>query len=372
LEKTGVVTVIVGGTNGKGSTVAALEAVYTIAGYQVGSFTSPMLFRFNEQIRLNGQPVSDEAICAAFASVEQARSTVAVSLTPFEFHTLAALVIFQQHPLDVMILEVGLGGRLDAVNVMDADLAIITSIGIDHTEWLGTTREAIAYEKAGIFRAGKPVVCGDLQPPVVLLERAKQQHAPFYQVQGDEQALVDLPPHQLPSQNVATAVTAIEVLQSQLPVASSVMARALAYASLPGRLQRVAHPNTTVIYDVAHNPDGVAFLANWLERLPCTGKTWAVFSMLQDKDITGSIQNIRHLVDAWYVAPLIVARAGSVEGLKDCFQLLEIENTYFFDSVERAYLTAVIQATQQDRVVVFGSFHTVAAAWGVFKIQDVV
>lgn len=364
--------IIVGGTNGKGSTVAALEAIYRTMGYKVGAFTTPILYKHNEQVRVNGELASDLAFCQAFEKIEAVRGET--SLTPFEFCTLAALWIFKTHTLDVLLLEVGLGGRLDAVNIMEADLAIVTSIGIDHVDWLGPTRETIAYEKAGIFRPNKPAVCGDTEPPKTLLDHAKKLHTPLY-CQGKDFSYQETPTHwswthkdlhysdlplsMLATQNMSTVLMAVTLLQDRLPVTREAIDNALASVKLTGRIEIVKGP-ITWIYDVSHNPDSVALLAKRLQNMTTQGKTYALFSMLGDKDILASIEGIKSKVDEWMVAPLFVKRAAELETLKQAFQTAGIENVTYFSSLGKAYRQVQAYAKEGDRVLVFGSFHTVA------------
>lgn len=364
--------IIVGGTNGKGSTVAGLEAIYRTMGYRVGAFTTPILFTHNEQVRVNGVLASDEDFCQAFEKIAAVRGDI--SLTPFEFCTLAALLIFKTHTLDVLLLEVGLGGRLDAVNIMDADVAIVTSIGIDHVDWLGPTRETIAYEKAGIFRPQKPAVCGDKHPPLTLLDHAARLSTPLF-CQGNDFSYQEtskewswqcegtqythLPFASLATQNMSTVLMAITLLQARLPVTPAAIHHALATVTLMGRIEIINGP-ITWIYDVSHNPDSVALLAKRLNDLPCQGRTLAVFSMLGDKDIEASIQGIKAAVDEWYVAPLLVKRAAELDTLKHAFQEAGIQAVTYFSSIGKARHYAKTHAKAGDRVLVFGSFHTVA------------
>lgn len=377
------VQIVVGGTNGKGSTVAGLEAIYRAQGYRVGAYTSPLLFKHNEQVRIDGENACDEAFCAAFASVEAARGDT--SLTPFEFFTLAALVIFKQHTLDVMILEVGLGGRLDAVNIVDADAAVITSIAIDHVEWLGTTRESIAYEKAGIFREHQPVVCGDDDPPLTLLQAANQISAPLFCLGRDFQYQEDktepsfaytaaktvlgtsfqasdfqhLPMNTLLTQNMATVLTTVLLLQNRLPITQEAIVKGLSAVTLPGRIQ-IIPGRIREIHDVSHNLAAVTLLAKHLKAKTHSGKTYAVFSMLADKDIPGCVNVMKEVVDHWYVAPLTVKRAASNDKLMQAFTLAGIKAVTDCSSLAAAYAAATSKAQSPDRIVVFGSFHTVA------------
>ena len=298
--------ITVAGTNGKGSTVAGLEAIYRAAQYHLGAFTSPILFKHNEQVRIDGSDASDADFCEAFAKVELARGDVL--LTPFEFQTLAALVIFQKYPLDVLILEVGLGGRLDAVNIIDADVAVITSIAIDHVEWLGATREEIGYEKAGIFCLGKPAVCGDFNPPRTIFDAAQKLNVSLYCQEKDfgyTESPVDwtwqhkdihykhLPLSTLSLQNMATVLMTINLLP--LKIKRKDIDTGLADVKLPGRIQIVREP-VMKIFDVSHNPAAVAHLAQRLAQIPCYGKTLGVFSMLADKDIALSIKTISNSI----------------------------------------------------------------------------
>jgi len=364
--------VIVGGTNGKGSCVASLEKIYSLQGYRTGAFTSPILFRHNELLRIQGQEVEDQEFCEAYAKIEAARAELI--LTAFEYHTLAAMEICSRHVLDIWILEVGLGGRLDAVNIMDADVAIVTSIGIDHVDWLGSTRELIGTEKAGIFRSHCPAICGDTEPPNSLAEYARKLSSPFYcqgkefsflinkdswEWRGENSAYAQLPFSQLAVQNISTALMAVEILQTRLPVSEEVIRQAIKTVSIPGRIEIIPGP-VTEIHDVSHNPAAVAFLSQRMQQLSCQGKTRAVFSMLGDKDIAGSLREIKMLIDEWVVAPLGVPRAASREQLVQAFQAEGISAVTYFDSVKQAAEVARKVSQENDRLLVFGSFHTVA------------
>lgn len=366
--------VIVGGTNGKGSTVAGLEAIYRAAGYRTGAFTSPILFRHNEYVRINGVEASDADFCQAYKLIESARGDIA--LTPFEYHTLAALIMFKRYQPDVLLLEVGLGGRLDAVNIIDADVAVVTSIGIDHIEWLGSTREAIAREKAGIFRQGRFAVYGEPDIPDSILKEAEQNNVTLFCSGRDygfqlakenwtwvcqSQKMAHLPFNPLAIQNMATALMVIQLLRSRLPVSDSQIQMGLKVAALTGRIQVIEGPVTRV-FDVSHNPAAISFLAEKLKQRPCLGKTRAVFSMLGDKDIAGSINAIQEQIDYWYVAPLETKRAASVLQLQQA--VTGIKNIDFFASITQAYEEAIKQAVEGDRVVVFGSFYTVSLVLG--------
>ena len=365
--------IIVGGTNGKGSTVYGLASIYRAANFRVGMFTSPMLISPLEQIKINGCNVTESQLCEAFNTIEIIRSHI--TLTPFEFFTLAALWIFKQNNLDVIILEVGLGGRLDAVNILDADLAIITSIDIDHVNYLGPTRDTIAYEKAGIFRSQKPAICGDFNPPPSLFSEAeKKQTELMCQGQAfhfEEQETSwsfwcrdsqydDLPLNTLLIQNMATVLMAVTLMQTNLPVNRKAIDKGLLTISLPGRIQ-IVPGSVTQIYDVSHNPAAVKLLAKKIKNLS-DGKTHAVFSMLADKDIIESIHQIKAAIHHWYVAPLLdVKRAASFLMLKEAFLSAHVQAVTFFSSIEEAYLSAHQKAKEGDNIVIFGSFHTVSS-----------
>lgn len=375
--------ITVAGTNGKGSCVALLESIYRAAGYRTGSYSSPHLLRYNERIRVLGAEVEDACLCAAFERIDTARA--GISLSYFEFGTLAALDILQDAQLDVVILEVGLGGRLDAVNILDPDVAVVTSIGIDHVEWLGPDRESIGREKAGIFRAGRPAICGDPEPPHSLQARADALVAPFYRIQHDFGYEVSgdawtwwgrcadantryehLP---LPAlrgafqlQNAATAVMAMQPLMARLPVSAEALHQGLTMVSLPGRFQVQAGP-VTHIFDVAHNPHGAAVLARTLQEYPCAGRTLAVFAMLADKDIAGVVAAVCGSIDHWQVAALSTPRAATTAQIMQTVrENAPAASVASSASVGEAWRAALGQARQGDRVLVFGSFYTVAEA----------
>jgi len=364
--------IIVGGTNGKGSTVAGLESIYRAAGFHVGTFTSPIIFKHNEYVRIDGITATDEAFCDAYAKIEIARGEI--TLTPFEYHTLAALLIFKSHQLDVMILEVGLGGRLDAVNILDADVAVVTSVSIDHVDYLGSTREEIGFEKAGIFRRDKPAVCGDKHPPASLINYADQIGAKLFcqgkdfnyvenlfhwSWQSNQLIYDELPRNALDCQNLSNVLMVITLLQDRLPVTRAAIDEGLNKVKLTGRIQIIPGA-ITEIYDVSHNPAAMELLKKRLKELPCDGKTLAVFSMLGDKDILNSIKNIAEEIDAWFVAPLNTSRSASKEQLVEIFSQATIVNATFFSSIHEAYFAAKAYANSGDRIIIFGSFHTVA------------
>lgn len=361
LLTTSAVVIVVAGTNGKGSTVAALASVYQQAKYQVGTFTSPYLFKHNEEVAINGRLATDEDFCLAFEAIEAARGEV--TLTPFEFHTLAALFIFKKMSLDVMILEVGMGGRLDAVNIMDADVAVITSIDLDHTAWLGETREAIAVEKAGILRAGRPAVIAEPSPPASLRAAVEQVGAKAVWL---EPTLSTPPAGNLYPRNLATAALVIDCLQSRLPVGEASLVLGLKKAELPGR-QQIIRGEVTHVLDVAHNPHAVSLLVERLKAVACRGKTLAVFSMLGDKDIATCIQRVAATVDVWLVAPLAVPRAASREVLLNAFEKAQISTVQLCEDINKAYEKARKMAKPEDRIIIFGSFAVVSAVMGTVR-----
>jgi dihydrofolate synthase / folylpolyglutamate synthase len=387
--------VIVGGTNGKGSCVRFLESIFSAAGYRVGAYTSPHLMAFNERIRVNNREIDDASLIDAFTAVEKHRGSISLSF--FEYTFLAALQIFQQAQLDLVILEVGLGGRLDAVNIVDADIAVITTIDLDHTELLGQDRESIAREKAGIFRPGKIVVCGDPQPPENLRQAAAQLDARWFAlgenfhfrlpdsssgqwqwwigaaIPGQRElnsysthlfAYQDLPAIILKHQNAATSLMVVKLLQDRLPVADKPCYQGLAQAALPGRFEKFFSPQQVKCYlDVAHNPQGGRWLAEQWRQTPVPGKKIAILGMLGDKDIAGTVQSLLHYVDSWYLASLSVSRGATAERLNGVLAALGIANCHLYQTVEDALQAAMQTANlEQDAILVFGSFYTVAAA----------
>lgn len=367
--------ITVAGTNGKGSTVAGLEAIYRSGLYRVGVFTSPYLQHFTEQVRIDGQTVSEDAWCEAFEVVEAHLNNT--QLTAFEYTTLAALWLLQRQKLDVMILEVGLGGRLDAVNCVDANLAIVTSIALDHEAWLGNTREAIGFEKAGIFRQGAYAICGDPNPPKSLEAHAKKIGAQYLSVGDDfhyqeETATWDFisktyrarfPQSDLIYiENRATILMAVTVLQRQLPVSDQMIEKAWISAILPARIEVKPLSNTRLILDVAHNPHAIAHLAQILcHEKKVAGKTFAVFSMLEDKDITACMQILKSAITHWFIAPIAHARAASLTHLQEASEKAGIEEKTFSPTLVDAYQLAHARAKEGDQIVVCGSFHTVGA-----------
>ena len=377
-QRQSVPLITVGGTNGKGSTCALLEAILGAAGYRVGLYTSPHLLRYNERVRIGGADVGDAALCAAFGRVEAARSQT--SLTYFEFGTLAAWECFAAAAVEVVILEVGLGGRLDAVNCYDADCAVITTIALDHCDYLGSSRAAIAREKAGIMRSGRPAVCGDADPPASLQRHAKAVGARLrlrghdFGCAATEQGRwrywsaagtrLELPApalagaHQIA--NAAAALCALESLQTRLRVTQPDIERGLARARLAGRLE-LRRGRVPLLLDVAHNPQAARVLAASLQAMPCAGKTWAVFGMMRDKDIAAVIAAMRGVVTRWLPLSLPGARAATCAELVAALveQGCDVERQPFADAAA-ALRAAQAMADEGDRIVAFGSFLTVA------------
>jgi len=377
--------ITVAGTNGKGSSVAMLASILTAAGYRVGSYTSPHLFRYNERIRVNGVDVADETLCEAFAQVEQARGDSA--LTYFEFGTLTALLIFAQVTLDVVILEVGLGGRLDAVNIIDPDVALITALDIDHMDWLGSDRETIAREKAGIMRPGKPMVNIDLDPPQSLKTAAQALGAKAYFIDHDFSARVNdgsswwwqcaggepqlysrpLLAGDFQLRNAAGVIMTLELLKSRLPVSSEAIEQGLKTASVPGRFQII--PGAPIhIFDVAHNAQAAKELARNLQNPVCHGRrqsqgqTIAVFGILKDKAIAEVVRAMIHIVDFWYVGKLNADRAADVDYIVTEMREAGVpsDKISVYSDIENAYDAAKSGASAADRIVIFGSFYTVS------------
>lgn len=362
--------ITVTGTNGKGSTVSALESLYHCAGYQVGAYTSPHLIQFNERIRINKKPVSDEALCVAFRHIEQARADIV--LTYFEMATLAALWLFNQHPLDLMILEVGIGGRLDATNIINADVSIITTVDFDHQDYLGTSLEAIGFEKAGILREGKPFIYADYNPPLSILDKAKRLDAKGYLFARDYQlneALnswqlstpmgeLQLPKPTIQLKSAAAALIATELLQRELPISKEQKQQAMQEIFIAGRLQFIEGP-INVLYDVSHNPQSATLLANKLKSLNGNKKIHAVFSALKDKDLLGLITPLKDQVHHWYPAQLENKRAISSGELLEKFADADLFLDICYTSPLTAFAAALDNAESGDLIVVYGSFYTV-------------
>lgn len=373
--------ITVTGTNGKGSTCAFLASLLRAQGLKVGVYSSPHLLHYNERVQVQGVDATDLQLCDAFAAVEAARGDV--TLTYFEMGTLAAFWLFEQAALDVAVLEVGLGGRLDAVNLIDADLALVTSIGIDHADWLGNTRESVAFEKAGIFREGRPVVCGDLEPPAPLMEQAAKLACPVAlrgrdfdlfvtasnwswsgrDGQGQPVELSDLPLLDLPMENAALALQAFLLLD--LPWQPEVIRGALRNTRIIGRLDRRVFgwqgKTLTLLMDVGHNPHAAQFLARRMAQRPVAGKRLAVFGLLADKELEGVVAALAGSIDDWAVAPLPTSRSRPASDLHQALQNLDAKVTSY-PSVASALDAQCSRATADDEILLFGSFYCVAEA----------
>lgn len=371
--------ITVGGTNGKGSTCAFLESILLAAGYKVACHTSPHLLRFNERARLNGADVSDADLLKAFERVEQARCRLSdpPTLTYFEFTTLAIMDIFANASVDAVILEVGMGGRLDAVNIVDADCAIVTSIDLDHMAYLGNTREAIAFEKAGIFRTKAIAICADPMPPTSLINHANAIGADLwlmgkdYSFTGDQQQWgwtgrgkrfsgLGYPALRGANQllNASAVIAALIALHDRLPVSAQDIRNGLALVELPGRFQ-VLPGRPTVVLDVAHNPHAAATLAESIEAMAYHPYTYAVFGAMADKDIDGVLKPLLNTVDYWYCTDLPTPRAVSASDLAKRLRAFNKEALVFMDP-GAAYQAALDKAGEGDRILVFGSFYTVS------------
>ena len=397
LGKPACCAITVGGTNGKGSTVAFIEAIARAAGLRVGAYTSPHLLAYNERVRIDGIDVDDAALVEAFEAVEAARAAPSpafgtlppargegrneVSLTYFEHGTLAALWLFERAQLDLAILEVGLGGRLDAVNLVDADVAVVTTVDIDHVDWLGVDREAIGFEKAGIARAWKPLVLGEDDPPASVLRHAYAIGASAIRANCDFLfASVDaahwswrepgfelelpMPRLSAPAQvrNAATAIAALRA--SGLAIPDDAWARGITEANVAGRLQSFQRNGIEIVVDVAHNPQAAGELGAWLGAEPAQGRVFAVFAALADKDAAGIVARLAARVDRWWIAGLEGAgpRGQDVDALAASLAATAAAQASREADVAAALAAARAQARPGDRVLVFGSFHTVAAA----------
>jgi dihydrofolate synthase / folylpolyglutamate synthase len=374
--------ITVAGTNGKGSTVALTSQILRAAGYRVGTFTSPHLIRYNERIVIDGREVSDASLVAAFERIDAARGTE--TLTFFEFNTIAALLVFDTACVDALVLEVGLGGRLDSVNCVDADVAIVTSISLDHTDWLGSDVESIGREKAGIFRAGKPAIFSSRDMPGSIAEVAQQLGAPLYRLGSDFNWLRDgerwswrgrtttyddLPRPALHGElqfdNASAVLCALECLSARLPVTREAIETGLRNVTLPGRFQVVHRTEPAAvdwIFDVAHNPAAAQALAGQLASRPATGRSIAVCGILGDKDIEGIATALSNLFDRWIIVSLPSARAVPVDDLAERLAKMGAHIAKTAATVADGCEVAQTAARTGDRVVVFGSFLTVGPA----------
>jgi dihydrofolate synthase / folylpolyglutamate synthase len=385
--------VTVAGTNGKGSTCAMLDSVLRCAGYAVGLYTSPHLLRYHERVRIRGREATDAELLSAFNAVEDARLATACNdgaptpLTYFEFGTLAALWLFARAELDALVLEVGLGGRLDAVNVVDATVAVLTSIAIDHTEYLGATREEIGREKAGIFRRGRAALCADPDPPASVVARASEIGASLLRIgrdygfvnertqwkywgPGGERYGLPFPAlrgaYQL--NNAATVLAAVDVLRDALPVRGGALREGLLTVELPGRFQ-VLPGRPIVVLDVAHNPHAAGVLADELGAMGYHPQTIGVFGMFADKDIAGVAAAMDKRIDRWFIAPLPGPRGAPADAMRAALVTADIEASALriFPDIASAYAAAKEEASEADRIVAFGSFLTVAAVLAATK-----
>lgn len=368
------VVVTVAGTNGKGSTISYLRHIYEDAGYSVGAYTSPHFLHYNERIQFNGKSVTDQQLCDVFAAIDQARGDI--PLTYFEFGTLAALSIFSQEKPDIALLEVGLGGRLDAINIVDPDISIVTTVALDHTDWLGETREEIGFEKASIFRADKPAICGDLNPPKSVAEVADNKGSTLFQAtddffyeisstswrwqgkdkQGTVVSLSDLPLPLLPIQNAATVLQACQLIP--LPVTEKNLLTGIAQASLTGRMQNVQHSGLNIWLDVAHNPESAELLRSKIEQMQ--GKVCLVLGMLSDKDCQQVVDCLSPVVDCCYMVDLNVPRGEKAETLAS--YLPEGQVSLCMDSISDVLEQLKKDTNAFGNVIIAGSFFTVTEA----------
>jgi dihydrofolate synthase/folylpolyglutamate synthase len=368
---------IVGGTNGKGSTCTLIEAMLKAAGFRVGKYLSPHILHFNERVHIGGRSASDEELIAGFRAVEAVRGNT--QLTYFEFTTLAAWFAFSRAGLGALVLEVGLGGRLDAVNIFEPDCSVLTSVALDHMDYLGDTREKIGWEKAHIFRSGKPAICSEIDPPQSVINHAAEigtqlqligrdfgyegnaQQWLFWSTAGRRSGL----PHpalrganQL--QNAAAAIAALESVRELLPVGGQAVREGLVKAHLPGRFQ-VLPGRPSVILDVGHNPHAAAVLRENLSRMGAYAHTRAVVGMLADKDVGGVFELLRGKIDHWYLADLNNPRGATAQYLNDAIETAQAGGTVqMFAAPRAAYAQAMAEAAENDRILVFGSFYTVA------------
>lgn len=368
--------VTVGGTNGKGSSVAMFDAVLRAAGYRTLCYTSPHLEVYNERVVIDGEMCSDAQLVAAFCAIDAAREQVGISLSYFEIGTLAALWIVAQEQPDVALLEVGLGGRLDVVNLMDADVAVIATVGIDHVDWLGDDREIIGWEKAGIFREGRPAVCGDLEPPLSIARHANEVGAKLFQASNDfsyqlyedggqwsfkgldsehqEVTIESLPVPQLPLQNAATVMQALLLLGVE--VSHEALSQGFAHARVRGRLDAQTYRGCPLLLDVAHNPQAASYLAKRLE-----GKQFkVVLGMLADKDCTAVMAALAPIVSQWHLVTLDVPRGQTAESLATMLPASTDQAVYQYASVGGAIKQL---ASDKELLLVVGSFFTVADAY---------
>lgn len=368
--------IIVGGTNGKGSVCAMLSTMLHRAGFKVGTYTSPHILRYNERIAIDTQPVADQRIVDSFAAIQAARGDI--SLSYFEFGTLAAVHAFVEEGVDVAVLEVGLGGRLDAVNIFEPAVSVVVSVDLDHQAYLGDTREQVGFEKAGIFRAGVPAVCADPNPPQSLLEMAAQLGTPLHLVGRDFGVtrmdnqwsfhMGEAHKHALPIPalrgeyqlvNAATALAVLDLLKPVLPVSLGAVKRGLLEVEWPGRFQVLPGRPVTVL-DVGHNPHAARALTDSLKRMAFASQRIAVFSMLSDKDMASVVSLLKDEFDVWLVGGLDMPRGRSADAIATELEEMGIRGVHRYETVPLAWDAALSMAGENDRIVVFGSFHTVA------------
>ena len=353
--------ITIGGTNGKGSTIAFIDSIYEQSKYKIGRSTSPHLLKYNERFAIDGKEVSDAAIISAFELIEQKRDDI--TLTYFEFSTLATLIIFADARVDLALLEVGLGGRLDSVNVVDCNVSIITNIAIDHIEYLGDTREAIGHEKAGIMRNSIHCICGDQDPPLSLLNYAKEIDAPLTLIKEGYQGEIGLEgAHQ--RINAAVAIKAIEKLNYLFPVTNNMIIEGVKKAQIAARFQKIIIGDKTVILDVAHNPAAVETLVNTLLESPI--ETVAIFSALADKNIDDMIKLSSNSIKQWFLVPLSSERSIQLDALNDKFA--DSQTTTVCANMDSA-INETLGLKNIKRIVIFGSFYTIADASEILNLM---
>jgi len=368
--------ITVAGTNGKGSSVAMFESILSHAGFRVGAYTSPHFLRYNERVRINQLQVSNDLLCEAFEKVESSRNNTSLSF--FEYGTLAALSIFIKEQVEIAILEVGLGGRLDAVNILDNDLSVLTSISLDHTDWLGEDREAIAFEKSGIMRSGKPAICIDRNPPKIIANVAKEKNVSLYQIGEDfdfrqkskSWVFIDNDDceHELPYPNILGRVQlhnacgvlmGIKLLELPRELKRNAYAEGLKNISILGRFQTIKGDVETLL-DIAHNQESAMVLSENLSDLRKNKTLHAVFAVLADKDVASILNELGGLFSSWHISKPANARGLSAEALADNMKKRHINNVHSYATVTSAYYGALNTAQHGDSVVVFGSAFTVA------------
>lgn len=367
--------ITVAGTNGKGTTCAFLESILLKAGFKVGVYSSPHIQRYTERLRINQKELSESEHCRAFTMVESARAET--SLSYFEYVTLGCLQLLKEQQCDYILLEVGLGGRLDATNMVEPDISVVTTVAIDHIDWLGDDREKIGFEKAGIFRANKPAVCGDLSPPQSLINYANKLGSKITYANNDftfeekngtwdwigKHKIENIPSTSMPMQNASTALAVIESLA--LAIDDSLLRQAIQQASLPGRFQKIEDSND-IYLDVAHNPQSAQYLATQIQSLRQSKTTRcnviAIVGMLQDKDIIGTFDEINNQIDQYNFISLDCFRGASSESLLEYYKQSKNcqNNVNCFENIELAYKSAINNAASSDIIIIFGSFYTVS------------